>query len=101
MQYLTSVRFSALRGVTSVSYSTGAAAAIYTAGADGYISKLEPHSGQVTSRVKAGKHGLTGLAVDAAGRKALTGSSSLALWDLQSQERLCKFTGHPVSCLQP
>lgn len=84
------------RGVAAVAWA-GAAGALYAAGVDRQLVRLDPAEGAVISRFEAGRHQLSALAVTPDGSRAFAASTAVAAWDPAAQRRLCKFTGHPVS----
>ena len=75
------------------------AGALYTAGADRQVVRLDPGNGSVVSRFEAGQHPLAALAVTPDGRRAFAASTAVAAWDPAEQRRLFKYTGHPVRTL--
>jgi U3 small nucleolar RNA-associated protein 5 len=70
--------------------------ALYTAGADRRVVRLDPGNGSVVSRFEAGQHPLAALAVTPDGRRAFAASTAVTAWDPAEQRRLFKYTGHPV-----
>lgn len=74
----------------------GRAGALYAAGADRHVVRLDPASGAVVGRFEAGRHPLSALAVTPDGGRAFAASAAVAAWEPQAQRRLFKFTGHPV-----
>jgi hypothetical protein len=84
------------RGVGAVAWGA-TAGALYVAGADRQLVRLNPADGSVISRFEAGHHPLAALAVTADGARAFAASTAVTAWDPAEQRRLFKYTGHPVS----
>ncbi|KAF5839935.1 quinon protein alcohol dehydrogenase-like superfamily [Dunaliella salina] len=82
-------------GVASLAYSSKDGL-VYAAGADCRICTLDVLSGAVQLSFKASKHPISCIALSPDSQHIFGGSSSLALWDSSSQERVGKFTGHPT-----
>lgn len=83
-------------GVAAVAWA-GAAGALYAAGADRQLVRLDAGNGAVLSSFEAGKFPLSALALTPDGGRAFAASTAVAAWDPAAQRRLFKFTGHPVS----
>lgn len=105
-----------------MAFSPSSDGIIYVTGADRQVVALDAITGDVKAKFEASKHPLSCLAIgpgrlilsDAycmtcamhgltldklcihADNLAFGGGSSLALWDLSSEERKAKYTGHPV-----
>lgn len=84
------------RGVLAVSCSISGDMVIYVAGSSQQVVSLDPLTGEVKSRFEGSNHAISCLALSPDGSSAFLGGSNLSLWDLSSQEKKTKFTGHPT-----
>ena len=84
------------RGVLALSCSSSADGLIYVSGASRQIISLDPTTGEVKSSFEGSKNAISCLALSPDGSSAFLGGSNLSLWDLSSQEKKAKFTGHPT-----
>jgi hypothetical protein len=67
---------------------------VYACGARGQLLALSLESGDTLHSSHPSKHGITAAAVSPDGSSVLCAGSSMILFDLKSQERTAKFTGH-------
>ena len=85
------------RGVLALSCSSSAGdGLIYAAGEGQQVISLDPLTGEVKSRFEGSNKAISCLALSPDGSSAFLGGSNLSLWDLSSQEKRAKFTGHPT-----
>ncbi|KAG1676919.1 hypothetical protein FOA52_014795 [Chlamydomonas sp. UWO 241] len=78
--------------VSAVTYSNGV---VYATGAKSVVA-LDAATGEVKGSFEASKHAMSCLAISPDCETAFGGGSVLSLWDISSQERKAKFTGHPA-----
>jgi WD40 repeat protein len=85
------------RRVLALSCSSSAGdGLIYAAGEVQQVVLLDPLTGEVKSRFEGSNKAISCLALSPDGLSAFLGGSNLSLWDLSSQEKRAKFTGHPT-----
>ncbi|KAI8470283.1 MAG: hypothetical protein J3K34DRAFT_521515 [Monoraphidium minutum] len=82
-------------GVTCLAFAAGGG--LLCSGRDGQVVCLDPGSGAVRRRFRGSKHPVSGAAASPDGTKLLLGSSTLALWDLEADARIAKFSGHTTA----
>lgn len=85
------------RPVSSVSATTSGTPLIYSGGHDRQVCAIDANTGVTRSKFEAAKVAITAGALSPEGSRLLVGTSAVALYDVNSHQRLRKFTGHPVS----
>lgn len=79
-------------GVLALAF--GQAGVFYSVGEDAQVCAINAATGAVETRFQAGRAALSGAAVCPDQERLLIGSSTLALWELDSEKCVGKFTGH-------
>ncbi|MEW5306170.1 MAG: hypothetical protein WDW38_009035 [Sanguina aurantia] len=80
-------------GVASVACSP--AGVVYATGSSCQICTLDAETGAVSATFTASKYAVTCIAVSPVSQQLLGGGSSMQLWNVDSEERDAKFSGHP------
>lgn len=81
-------------GVSAISFHVQNSC-IYTAGADGYICKLEPMTGNLLGKFKASSKAISTMSVSADGETFATAAAQLKVFNCLDNSKIQKFSGHP------
>ncbi|KAG2426863.1 hypothetical protein HYH02_014716 [Chlamydomonas schloesseri] len=82
-------------GVKSLVFSAGQGAILAT-GANCSLVSIGVEDGAVKKRFEASKYPITAIALAPDGKHVFGGGSTMQLWDVTSEERAAKYTGHPT-----
>lgn len=84
-------------GVDCLAAGPGRRGQLFSSGRqDGQVVSLDVATGKKLGSFRGSKHGLAAAALSQDGARLLLGGSTMSLWDVESQQRAMKFTGHQL-----
>ncbi|XP_057537989.1 uncharacterized protein LOC130815515 [Amaranthus tricolor] len=86
-------------GVTAIAFSSRGSC-IYTSGADGMVSEVDPNTGNLLKSFKASTKSVSSMCVSPDGKIIATAASQMKIFN-SDHKKIQKFTGHPgaVRCM--
>ncbi|KAM7258938.1 hypothetical protein ACFE04_014679 [Oxalis oulophora] len=81
-------------GVSAISFSSDSTR-VYSAGADGMVCEIDPHTGNLLGKFKASTKAISFMSVSPDGKTLATAAGQLKTFSCSNHKKMQKFCGHP------